>query len=217
MTATLDCIKGYPACLFYFRGCLDMAENVDNVGGKVLVCLCHIRKKNREKTTPFTENSWKTFQNAAQVREDPILIKYPSILGDQPFGSYHPLCYKQYTNSGHLKRLKNRRKSPRKRLKPIEHEETEDVTPQKRSRRSDVSSPIAPKQNKCFSCRKEIKWQKDQKNAERLLTCEDENVARRIKEAAFVRKDKRLLLDIGQKDPATITTLDLKYHKGYSI
>ena len=45
------------------------------------------------------------------------------------------------------------------------------------------------------------------------MTCEGEVVAQRIKEAAILRKNQRLMLDVGQKDPATITTLELKYHK----
>ncbi len=189
-----------------------MAETVEHGTVKLPKCLCHIKTGNKEKTRPFTETSWKSFKNAVTVREDPISIKYPIILGDKPVGSYHPNCYKQYTNSGHLRKLQNRRRSPRKRAGPAINEESECVTPKKRTRRS-VSTPIAPKQNKCFVCKNEVKYKKDKKNKEPLLTCEDENVAIRIKEAAIVRKHKRLLLDIGEKDPATITTLELKYHK----
>ncbi len=190
-----------------------MAENVEQTTVKLPNCLCHIKKGNKEKTRPFTETSWESFKNAVSVREDPISIKYPVVLEDKPVGTYHPACYKQYTNSGHLTKLQNRRRSPRKRPRSTINEETECVTPKKRTRRSDVSTPIAPKQEKCFVCRKEVKYKKDKKNKEPLLICEDENVANRIKDAAIVRNDKRLLLDIGQMDPATITTLELKYHK----
>ena len=52
----------------------------------------------------------------------------------------------------------------------------------------------------CFVCRKTDKWKRDYKSKESLLVCESDDVEAKIGEAANIRSDTRVNLDIANQD-----------------
>jgi hypothetical protein len=102
----------------------------------------------------------------------------------------------------------NRRQSPWKRSKVIDPC-TPGPSPPKRTRRSHVSTGLKEKEKVCFVCRKD-KYKPDQKNKEKLLPCEHDEVERKIRNAALVRKDNRNITDTQSKD---LKTIEFHYHK----
>ena len=170
-------------------------------------CLCHIITGAKGKTRSFSQTSWTTFCKAARIRQDTVYINCESFLDETtPVGSYHPACYRRYTNPDHLKRYENRRTSPRKR-KPDAQTAT---APPSKSLRSSMAPGLVEKEEKCFHCRKKDKYKKDKKNKEPLLTCETDNVEANIKNAAKIRNDQRVLLDIEGKN---LKAIEMRYHK----
>ena len=171
------------------------------------LCLCHIVKSCKSKPRSFTRNSWLNVREAAEIRQDFVQEKYGKLLQEnEPQGSYHPECYRRYTNREHLERLKNKRRSPRKR-----HNDSESLIagPSPPKRRSSMSPALKEKDKLCFVCRKE-KWMPDKKTKEKLLLCEDKSVENKIKWAAKVRNDQRNLLDIQGKD---LIASEFWYHR----
>ena len=63
-------------------------------------------------TKNFTDKSWETLRNAANTRQDDILLKLSMFFEQEPRGIYHRKCYASYTHKGHLERIqKKKRKS----------------------------------------------------------------------------------------------------------
>ena len=78
---------------------------------KLDACMCHINGVSG-KLTLFTRQSWNTLKKAAFIRMDDIYSRHLHILSsDDPSGSYHRHCYKEYTRDSTLKRIKQKRKA----------------------------------------------------------------------------------------------------------
>ena len=140
-------------------------------------CICHIVRSCKSKPRAFSPNAWIRVREAAEIRQDFVQQKYgPLLQEDEPKGSYHPECYRRYTNQEHLERITDRRSSPRKRQRTIGNL-TDDPSPPKR--RSSMSLALKEKEYLCFVCRKE-KWMSDKKNKEKLIFCQDKDVESKI-------------------------------------
>ncbi len=168
---------------------------------------------------PFTENSWKQVRNAGNIRNDIWQTKYGELWAkDTPIGTYHKECYRRYTNTEHLERIKNRWQSPRKRAFEMEqgtsvHSDSAGSsmpTEPKRSRRSLLTPGLKEKEERCFACREKVKYLPDKKNQEKLLKVETKDVADNIVDAAEVRNDERVKLDLAGRDPIAI---EIQYHR----
>ena len=173
-------------------------------------CLIHIVKGCASKTRLFSKNSWTRVRDAAETRQDHIHKTFGKLLQGNVLDGvhYHPECYARYTNSEHLERLKNCRRSPQKRPKHTTDEE-QGPSPPKMLCRSSVDEGLQDKAVTCIICRNPEKWGPDGKNKEPLNTCELDSVETNIKTAARIRKNARVQLDVEGKD---LKASEVKYH-----
>lgn len=171
-------------------------------------CVCHIVKNVKDKRlSPFTQNSWDAFSAAAKIRQDDAYEKYKDeIEKGCPYGHYHIECYRMYTNQEHLNRIKNKWKSPRKKPKVCYS-----PSPAKAPlRRSSVSTPLKPNEDRCVICRKKTKYVgRFRSHSDKLLPVTEKSVEKKIKDAAKKRNDKQVLLDVEGKD---LIAFRAKYH-----
>jgi hypothetical protein len=68
---------------------------------------------------------------------------------------------------------------------------------------------LKEKEEICFKCRQKDKWKSDHKNKEPLLVCEHDDVEKKIREAAEIRDDARVKMDIQDKD---LKAIEIRYH-----
>ena len=69
-------------------------------------CLCHMQET-PEPLTSFSLKSWRTFENAANARNDNITKIMTHNWENGPKGNYHRTCYQVYTSKSHINRLGN--------------------------------------------------------------------------------------------------------------
>jgi hypothetical protein len=67
-----------------------------------LNCMCHMLTKEKGELTHFTQNSWKTTWNAAEVHRDAAWDSLKSFQVTEPVAGYHRCCYQTYTHTGKL-------------------------------------------------------------------------------------------------------------------
>ena len=166
-------------------------------------CLCHAVLSAKGKVTPFAIASWRKIKEAALIRKDDIYIQNSEYLEhDSPHGSYHRQCYQRYTNKEHLQRIKKKR-CP-------ENSSNIHASPPKRLKRSDVLPGSRQKEKICFICRKIKKLNHEKKSYEFTISVMREDVEEKIKNAARIRKDERVLLDVEGQD---LKAIGYYYHR----
>ena len=151
-------------------------------------CLCH--KTGETGLTPFTDQSWKTFKRAAEVRRDGIYDKMKICWSEGPKGFYHRKCYQLYTIKRNVQACK--RKSE-KLEKPI-------IKPRP------AKLPRTFDKSKCIICLTDKSMKKDRRRTESLCRCLTENAVENMRAAARKTSESLLLkrLDSG---------VDILYHK----
>ena len=114
--------------------------------------------------------------------------------------------YQRYVNKEQLQRI-NKKRGPE--ISPNFQSCTES-SPPKRLKRSDVLPGIKERERICFICRKTKKLKHDKKNYEFTISCEQKDVEEKIKNAARIRKDKRVLLGVEGRD---LRAIQYSYHR----
>ena len=71
-------------------------------------CMCHVLTKEKGDLAKFTESSWETLWNAADVRRYDVWRNLQPYQVDEPMGSYHRRCYQAYTHRKTLQRIASR-------------------------------------------------------------------------------------------------------------
>lgn len=213
----------------------DGRQSLD-LGTKLEGCLCHVYKNERGELTPFTERSWRTFVHAATLRKDDVWERLlsanlePDLEHSAPRGSYHRRCYQAYTHRKTLQALEPTSSSSTA-ASSSQSEETctdagvdgtaggavvarpeglEDVVPTRRTTRSMTSKTDILA---CLFCQQKG-WKNRGsrvKRSEGLSQCLTFQAAETVMEAANIREDERVLMQI-QGGPDAIAA-EVRYHK----
>ena len=212
-----------------------------DLGARLDGCLCHIYKDERGELTQFTERSWCTFVRAATLRQDDVWQKLvaaknlgPDLEHSAPRGSYHRRCYQAYTHRKTLQALETATSrssgtgasSPQTSAADGTNAGVDgaavgaasscsvgsagDVAPARRTTRSmTVKTDVTA----CLFCQQKG-WKhrgSRGKRSEGLSQCLTFQAAETIREAATIREDERVLIQV-QAGPDAIAA-EIKYHK----
>lgn len=171
-------------------------------------CLCH-KPGIQGQLTKFTDVSWETFKEAANLRHDQIADNMTGKWEDGPFGFYHRTCYQTYSAKNLLERVEKRRKIEEQSL-PNEANPSvmnKDEKPNPCIRRSSIPTTDL---KKCSICQDEKPDSKNRRKKEKLTLCETMEAGTTLLDAANIQGNQRLVLALTDKDPVAI---ELCYHR----
>ena len=193
-------------------------------------CVCDILPKETGELTAFSQTSWATLTNAAEIRQDFVWELLKSSQISSPRGFYHRRCYQAYTHKKTLQRKQVQRKQvQRKRDTEATHAHptTSDsdndclsgspggstVTATGSSglgrlTRSKISKTDI---SACLFCKKRHNKQRKGKKSESLSECMTFQAAEAIREAAIARDDEEVLMEL-QCGPDAIAA-EVWYHR----
>lgn len=173
-------------------------------------CLCH-KQGVKEDLKPFTERSWETFKAAADVRQDDVSEVLKDYWIQGPRGFFHRKCYQHYTHAQKLRTIQEKRGA-------VDVSEQPEKKAAVHSRRSEVSTSSL---QHCIICQKQkpVRGAKrSNQRYEKLVELQTCQAATKLREAAQIRCDERILLCImAVNDPLDLVALEVKYHRSCYI
>ena len=164
-------------------------------------CLCHIRHDVTGPLTAFTQTSRRTLQHAASIRLDDVFTVLQNSCTDEskPIGAYHRQCYQAYTNKKALDKLQRSRDVSIYESSSIAESEDPEA-PQAMGSTATVRGTrrlVSPTDIKlCLFCRQSTK--KVQGKRQSLSRVTTFSACSAISNAAEIRKDRRILLEVQQ-------------------
>ena len=174
-------------------------------------CLCHF-DGGKGKMSSFTEKGWKSFQEAAALRNDCIAQKMVRLWEKGPIGQYHRSCFQRYTSKDHIQRILQ---TGLKRHNFLENSQStsgniaDDAPPLKVTRpsRRVISGTDL---SLCIICQTDKIDQNNRRKKEQLTSCETQSACDTLRHSACISQDKRLLLAIENED---MFAIEVKYHR----
>ena len=165
---------------------------------KCLIC----GSKKEDPSTPltaFTQISWDKFKQAAEARQDDTYEKLKEIRNEKVQGCYHRKYYQSYTHKQHIERLQRKRKSEDS-LKNTSNQ------PVKSTRSAQQKTTL----RKCIICQKDKINKTSGSCYEPLSDLQMFKASNTLKNAATIRDDQRILLEISGKG---LVAIEVKYHR----
>jgi len=150
-------------------------------------CLCH-RPGVSGELNSFTDQLWKTFRNAADIRQDSIYNNMKDHWGEGPRGWYHRKCYQIYT----MKRNLNLRK------RKVETEKRDSWTPKP------AKLPRTFDKSKCIVCLNDKHQDSKRLNLEKLSQCLTEEAIENMKLAGTHQNDTCLVKRLDRSDSTVL-------------
>ncbi|KAL9951848.1 hypothetical protein ACROYT_G044583 [Oculina patagonica] len=165
-------------------------------------CLCHTEGI-KGTITSFTEISWQTFKESAFLRKDSIYESMQEKWDVGPFGGYHRVCYQMYTAKSHLQRVVKKRK-----LEEVSEEE--DISEVQKETPLTRSALQLTDIKRCIICQDEKVDSKNRRRKESLTMCQTRTAGESLLNAAKIRGDQRIVLELHDRD---LIAIEVCYHR----
>ena len=143
------------------------------------------------------------------IRKDITYELLKPFLEEKPREHYHRACYQNYTHKQKLKRISSKRQLDNDGTSLDSRPGSSTSQPSPRKRRSLIVKTTI---SNYLMCQRD-KYDKKKRSRENLTQLLTYDAAIKIQRAAQLRKDHRVLLQVGNRQPSDLIAMECKYHR----